>query len=148
MSIDPKELEGFKQICQKICINIPPECVWHWDEKYNMAVIVLEESDAELVFFPLFKEFKNHWNFSSIGDADDAVNDYVHSKFGIMPGQALFTSHIIHDLILSVAWWPWGNDDRFSMRVGLIPIKAGLGKHFAYQCLSRWLNISSVADQI
>jgi hypothetical protein len=67
------------------------------------------------------------------------VNNYVHSEFGMMPGQAFFTSHMVSNLVLGVAWWPWGRDDKVSMRVGLIPVKVKLSEDFARQCLSRWL---------
>ncbi len=139
MKINLSDLEPFSTICRKICLNIPDTYTWEWDQTRNMAAIVLEEDDAEMVFYPLFKEFRNHWNFSSIGEAADAVNEYVHSAFGMMPGQALFTSHMISNLVLGVAWWPWGSDDRVSMRVGLIPVKVKLSNDFVYRCLSNWL---------
>jgi hypothetical protein len=44
--------------------------------------------------------------------------------------------------VLGVAWWPWGNDDKVSMRVGLIPVNVELAEDFTFQCLSQWLAIS------
>lgn len=142
MTIELKSLAPFQEICRKICLNIPESYTWQWDKQRNMAVIILDEDDAEMVFYPLFKEFQNHWNFSSIGEAAQAVNEFVHAEFGLMPGQALFTSHMVNDLVLGVAWWPWGRDDKVSMRVALIPVKMELQKEFVHQCLSRWLNIA------
>lgn len=139
MKINLSDLKPFSKICSKICLNIPDTYRWKWDQKRRMAVIVLDEEDAEMVFYPLFKEFRNHWNFSSIDEAAEAVNNYVHSEFGMMPGQAFFTSHMVSNLVLGVAWWPWGKDDKVSMRVGLIPVKVKLSGDFARQCLSRWL---------
>ena len=144
MTIDLDTLAPFHKICTKICLNIPANYSWTWDETRNMAAIVLDEEDAELVFYPLFKEFQNHWNFSSISEADQAVNTFVHAEFGLLPGQALFTSHMLHDLVLGVAWWPWGRwcrEDKVSMRVGLIPVDIEVPDGFVYQCLSRWLEI-------
>jgi hypothetical protein len=141
MKIHLSELEPFKEICHKICLNIPSSCTWEWDQKRKMAAVVLEEEDAEMVFYPLFKEFRNHWNFASINDAAEAVNEYIHTEYGLMPGQVFFTSHMVCNLVLGVAWWPWGNNDKVSMRIGIIPIKTGLTDDFTYQCLSRWLNI-------
>ena len=98
-----------------------------------------------MVFYPLFKEFQNHWNFASISQADQAVNDFVHAEFGLMPGQALFTSRMVNNMVLGVAWWPWGSDDKVSMRVGLIPVNIDLQKDFVYQCLNQWLDIAETA---
>jgi hypothetical protein len=142
MEINISQLEPFKEICRKICLNMPPTYRWRWDQKRKMAVVVLEEEDAEMVFYPLFKEFRNHWNFSSINEAAEAVNAYIHSEYGLMPGQVFFTSHMVCNLVLGVAWWPWGNNDKVSMRVGLIPVNSRLSDEIAYQCLSRWLTIS------
>jgi hypothetical protein len=41
----------------------------------------------------------------------------------------------------------WGNADKVSMRVGLIPVKIDLPSGFAFQCLSQWLDIVDEADQ-
>lgn len=136
-------LEPFQEICRKICLNIPDSYAWEWDAQRKMAAIILEDEDAEMVFYPLFKEFRNHWNFSSIGEAADAVNDYIHSEYGLMPGQVFFTSHMVEQVVLGVAWWPWGNDDKVSMRVGLIPVNIDLPENFSHQCLSRWFGIPS-----
>jgi hypothetical protein len=135
-------LKPFQEICRKICLNIPVSYNWKWDTQRKMAAVILDDEDAEMVFYPLFKEFRNHWNFSSIGEATDAVNEYIHSEYGLMPGQVFFTSHTVHQIVLGVAWWPWGNDDKVSMRVGLIPVHIELPDPFAFQCLSRWFNIS------
>jgi len=141
MVIHSNALDPFQEICRKICLNIPPAYDWKWDRDRGMAVIVLAEEDAEIVFYPLFKEFCNHWNYASINEAGEAVNNYIHSEYGLMPGQVFFTSHMVDKVVLGVAWWPWGNDDKVSMRVGLIPVNIELPENFAFQCLSRWLKI-------
>jgi hypothetical protein len=146
MKISLSDLMPFKEICRRICLNIPPHYQWQWDARRTMAAVVLDGEDSDLVFFPLFKEFRQHWNFTSINDAAPAVNDYIHSQYGLMPGQILFTSQVVCSLVLGVAWWPWGDSQRVSMRVGLIPLNSKPSQVFAYQCLSRWLNIDTPAD--
>jgi hypothetical protein len=141
MELKTSSLDRFKEICRKICLNIPDSYRWHWDQQRNMAIIVLDEEDAEMVFYPLFKEFRNHWNFSSINEASEEVNNYIHTEYGLMPGQVFFTSYPVNNAVLGVAWWPWGDDDKVSMRVGLIPVSIDLPDNFAYQCLSQWLHI-------
>jgi hypothetical protein len=139
MEINVDDLVKFEEICRKICLNIPAACDWQWDEKRHMAVVVLEQENAELVFFPLFKEFQNHWNFDSTPEEAKAVSRFVDEKYGLMPGQVFFTSYVVSDLVLAVAWWPWGSDRKVSMRVGLIPVNHNtLGQTAVYQCLSRW----------
>ncbi len=136
------DLEPFKEICRKICLNIPDSYSWTWDQQRQMAVVVLDEEVAEMVFYPLFKEFRNHWNFASIDEAAEAVHEYIHAGYGLMPGQVFFTSHMVCNLVLGVAWWPWGESNKVSMRVGLIPVHTKLADDFPYQCLQRWLDIT------
>jgi hypothetical protein len=144
MKVTLDDLAPFKKICSRICLNIPDTYYWQWDKIREMAFLALEKEDAELVFFPLFKEFNHHWDFASNGDSDTVVAPRINSEFGLMPGQAFFSSRPICDLILFVAWWPWGQDDKISMRVGLIPASnKRLRQGVAFQCLSRWLDITS-----
>ena len=143
MKITLEDLAPFQEICRKICLNIPAGYAWGWDDKRHMAMVILEGEDAELVFFPLFKEFRHHWNFTSTPPENASIIEWVDSQFGLMPGQVLFTSYALHNLVLCVAWWPWGEDQKVSMRVGLIPVnKARLRDGVADQCLRCWLQIS------
>ena len=141
MELKVSSLDRFKEICRKICLNIPDTYRWHWDQQRNMAVIVLDENDAEMVFYPLFKEFCSHWNFSSINKASPELTDYIHTEYGLMPGQVFFTSYPVNNTVLGVAWWPWGDDEKVSMRVGLIPVGIDLPDDFAFQCLGQWMDI-------
>jgi hypothetical protein len=148
MRLKISDLAPFKEICRKICINIPPNYRWQWDEQRNMALMVLEDEDAELVFYPLLKEFKHNWGFSTSPPENESVCARVNGQFGLMPGQVLFTSHPLCNILLCVAWWPWGEDRKISMRIGLIPAaEINLRNDMAFQCLSRWLNIAPVPCQ-
>lgn len=140
MEVNLDDLVPFEEICRKINLNIPTTYIWRWDAKRHMAVVVLEEEDAELAFYPLFKEFQNHWNFDSAPEADKSVIALMDEKYGLMPGQVSFTSHVLSGLVLAVAWWPWGSERKVSMRIGLIPVDGKqMGPGVAHDCLNRWL---------
>ena len=143
MHIRLDELAAFKEICRKICLNIPPFYCWRWDTQRKMAVLVLDSEDAELVFYPLFKEFSYHWNFSSPAERALPITEQVTSTYGLLPGQVFFASNILHNLVLCAAWWPWGNEGKCSMRVGLIPVnRVRVKDDLSFQCLKRWLPIA------
>jgi hypothetical protein len=38
---------------------------------------------------------------------------------GLMAGQILFTSDPNRGVVLFCAWWPWGNGEKISIRIGL-----------------------------
>jgi hypothetical protein len=150
MQISMNDLADFAEMCRKICLNIPNTYRWNWDQERKMAVVNLNKEDAELVFFPLFKEFRHHWDFSSndqMAAASAAME--ITSKYGLMPGQVFFSSRPICELVLFVAWWPWGSQDKVSMRVGVMPAgKKRLQKNMEFACLSRWLKLDTKAPEI
>ncbi len=140
--VDLNELACFAEICEKICLNIPDSYSWEWDARRNMALMTLSLQDAELVFFPLFHEFKEHWNFSSPIQPEALIAKLLNAEYGLMPGQFFFTSRPIDDLVLFVAWWPWGGSDKVSMRVGLYSLVTNKpDPDLALTCLARWLRI-------
>jgi hypothetical protein len=144
MQISLNDLADFAEMCRKICLNIPDAYQWRWDQRREMAVITLDKEDAELVFFPLFKEFTHHWDFSSCDQNGATGAMEINSRYGLMPGQAFFSSRPLCGLVMFVAWWPWGKHDKVSMRVGLMPAgKQRFKGDVAYRCLSRWLKLSS-----
>jgi hypothetical protein len=142
MTVDHENFDSFKDICWRICLNIPESASWQWDHQRDMALITLEKQDAELVFLPLVKEFKEHWNFMSPAEAETLTSRLISSEYGLMPGQSFFISRPIDDWVLFVAWWPWGKAERVSMRVGLfalVPEKAGDGRTRTW--LKQWLQV-------
>ena len=113
-----------------------------------MALMTLNLQDAELVFFPLFQEFREHWNFSSPIQPETLVSKLLNAEYGLMPGQFFFTSRPIRDLVLFVAWWPWGNADKVSMRVGLFSLATdNTDPSLARSCLALWLRIPGLAQK-
>lgn len=143
MRVKLEDFAAFKEICRKICLNIPSSCQWQWDSERKMAMIVLNNEDAELVFFPLFKEFKHYWNCASPTDDMEHVTELINAEYGLLPGQVFFTSYPLHNLVLCAAWWPWGSNGNTSMRLGLLPIKqVRLSDDFAFNCLRCWLKIA------
>jgi hypothetical protein len=144
MPVDMDKLAPFKEICRKICLNIPHNASWQWDHKRVMALVTLEQQDADLVFFPLVKEFELHRKFTSPETTETPISRLISSEYGILPGQSFFISLPINDLVLFVAWWPRGKTGRISMRVGLFPLSAEKIDHAAMlNCLKNWLPMGS-----
>ena len=142
MLIDYSKFADFADICEKICLNIPEGYAWQWDDRRHMALVTLAQQDAELVFFPLFREFRDHWDFNAPVQPEILIARLLNSEYGLMPGQFFFTSRPIEDLVLFVAWWPWGSQDKVSMRVGLFSLEHNRSDPaVAAACLCRWLGI-------
>jgi len=114
-------LEKFKAICNRIGLNIPTSNRWAWDHNYNHALVVFDKEDLELILLPITLEFEQKWDFATIDDSSRLVNSFIQSGFGLMPGQNLFIAADDNaaGLLLYATCWPWGNGNKFSLRVGI-----------------------------
>ena len=116
------DLDALGNICQRISLNIPKNSPWRWDKEFNLALAVIDRKDEIMVELPLTLEFSHKWDFTTIDDADASVRDYFQSGFGIVPGQKVFTMDPVNGVVLYTAWWPWGDDARISLRLGLVSV--------------------------
>ncbi len=139
--MQPQRFPKFADICAKISMNLPEESAWHWDEPFGTALVAFEKSDADLVLFPLIKEFDRHWDFSSLPGASGPFFDYFQSAFGVIPGQRIFTTGNSAGWTLFAVWWPWGDDITVSLRVGLFPAVGSDTNRKQIKCnLSCWFH--------
>ena len=137
-------MNNLKTICERISLNIPDEDKWRWDDHFKTALVTFEKKDMELIFFPIMQEFAKQWDFVSIDQAEGAFFKYFNDRFGLVPGQKIFTTEDDTGVILFATWWPWGDDLRFSLRVGLYANgQKGLDdKHIKF-CLTKWFNLEN-----
>ena len=136
------DLDALEDICQRISLNIPEKCPWRWDKEFNLALSVIDRQDEIMVELPLTLEFSHKWDFATINHADSAIRDYFQAGFGIVPGQKLFTMDPVNDVVLYAAWWPWGDDERISLRLGLVSVSdEKLDNAEIKRLICRWLNL-------
>lgn len=140
------ELEKFKNICNRIALNIPAGCQWGWDDKFGHALVVFDKEDLELILLPVALEFEQKWDFATIDGSAAMISEFVHSGFGLMPGQDFFIAQDAEhrDLILYATCWPWGDGDNFSLRVGIFCSQRDtLDSRQIRDCLTAWLPIAA-----
>lgn len=135
-------LDKFREISQRVSLNITGKAPWRWDKQANLALAVIERQDDVMIELPLTLEFPNKWDFSTIDDADEAIRNFFQVGFGLIPGQKLFATHPVDGKVLYVAWWPWGDDARISLRMGLFSVSGEkLEDEKVRALLCNWLNI-------
>ncbi|MBA4366028.1 MAG: hypothetical protein C0403_00110 [Desulfobacterium sp.] len=136
------DLTHFKQICNKVRDSIPSPYTSSWDEDFQVIRIVFHKTEKEPLLQTLMKEFPHQWDFTSIDTASDFIDNFINSIFGIIPGQILFTSSETTAPILFAVWWPWGNEDYISLRVGIYPNEEPyFSKKEIQNKLSDWFNL-------
>jgi hypothetical protein len=137
-----KNLEAYETVCQRISLNIPDNCPWRWDREFNLALTVISRKDEITVELPLTLEFSHKWDFASIEDAEKPIVDFFQTGFGVVPGQKLFTMDPVDGVVLYAAWWPWGDDEKISLRIGLLSLSGEkLDNALAKQLICKWLDL-------
>lgn len=136
------DLDALATICQRISLNLPENSPWRWDREFNLALAVIDKQDAIVVELPLTLEFTHKWDFTTINDAEAAIREFFQAGFGIVPGQKVFTMDPLNGVVLYAAWWPWGDDARISLRLGLAAVGGEkLANREAKRLICRWLNL-------
>jgi len=136
------DLDALETVCRRVSLNIPDHCPWRWDKEFNLALTVIDRQDEIMIELPMTLEFDHKWDFATINDADAPVRDFFQSGFGVVPGQKLFTMDPVQGVVLFAAWWPWGDDERISLRLGLVSIAdQKLGGQEAKRLICGWLRI-------
>lgn len=137
-----EDLEPLESICQRISLNIPKKSPWQWDKEFNLALAVIDRQDEIMVELPLSLEFAHKWDFTTINNADAPIRDYFQAGFGIVPGQKLFTMDPVNGVVLYAAWWPWGDDEQISLRLGLVSVsEKKLTNADVKSLICSWLNL-------
>ncbi|MGD9017142.1 MAG: hypothetical protein PVH30_07145 [Desulfobacterales bacterium] len=136
-------IEKFASICKRISLNLPSNARWAWDERFNLALVVFEEKDYDLVHMPIILEFEHRWDYFSLPGAFDLLKDHAVNAFGLIPGQEIFTATGTtgDGTFLFATLWPWGDGNRFSLRVGIISPLLDLETTRCH--LVDWLKISN-----
>jgi len=95
-----------------------------------------------MIELPLTLEFSNKWDFATINDAEAPIRDFFQAGFGVVPGQKVFTTDPVNGVVLFAAWWPWGDDERISLRLGLVSLSdQKLENAEVKDLICSWLNL-------
>ena len=124
MSVE--SIKKFEAICSLIIRNIPSDYTWKWkwDEEFSTALIVFDQKDADAVFSTISSGFDRHWDFSTLEESEDHIKSFLNSAFGMVPGQRIFAAEDPSGEVLLAAWWPWGNGEKISLRIGIFSPEA------------------------
>lgn len=135
-------MEEFKQTCGRILGSLPFSYEWHWDDALQVVRVSFDDGRAHEVWQTLKAEFDQEWDFFSIAEARQSLGNYLASAAGIFPGQTVFTLEGQSGDILFALWWPWGEEDKTSLRVGVF-CRDGENVHTddLEKCLTTWFAV-------
>jgi len=92
---------------------------WEWDEKLNIPLVEVAKKHADQVKELLTEEFEFSWSVESLASAPKAIQEISQALSGMRGNQMLFTTNPESGAILFASWWPWTNNEKVSVRIGL-----------------------------
>jgi hypothetical protein len=90
---------------------------WEWEESSAAALAQFESQHDGKVLALVTELLPHSWDQIEIKTAPEPVRHVSGVWGGLMAGQRLFVRDPEIEPMLFAAWWPWGNREKFSLRV-------------------------------
>lgn len=92
---------------------------WKWDPRFETVLAEFSVSEQEKVIQIIKTHMGDIWDGGNFQQAPEIIKIVIKFFGGIHPGQELFTTQTDRDDLLICAWWPWGNQQTISIRLGV-----------------------------
>ncbi len=105
--------------CQRIIKILEGQLSWKWDERFGTALAEFSTSDEKSIRTAMKTHLGDVWADDNSETAPESIQTIIHYFGGLNPGQKLFASTPDKNDIILCAWWPWGNGQSISIRLGV-----------------------------
>ena len=103
---------------QELAASFRDVVEWQWDGRFKTALAEFPIDRKGEVLGLLEKHLVSRWDAASAVEAPEVVREILKTLGGLMSGQLLLLSDIEKPAFLFCAWWPWGNGQKISIRIG------------------------------
>ncbi len=110
--------------CKNLLEDSKGTLSWSWDDRFQAVLAQFTLDSKDKVMAMLDQHIGTKWDHTNISQSPKPVAVLSNELGGIRPGQLLYTTDPNQDTILFGAWWPWGNGQTISIRIG--PIGKGV----------------------
>ena len=93
---------------------------WEWDHKFDAVLSNFPVTKKGKALSVLKRNFLYHFDEKKIKKAEANIKGIADALGGIRGGQLLFMSEPERNILMFGAWWPWNNQDKISIRLGLV----------------------------
>jgi hypothetical protein len=107
------------KVCRELSSAFQGTLTWKWDSRFETVLAEFGVDKKDNIRATLEQHLSAAWDSANVGNAPDTVRVIKDDLGGLMAGQILFTSDPNRGVVLFCAWWPWGNGEKISIRVGL-----------------------------
>lgn len=117
-----ENIQVHEATCKSIVAGIQDPCSWSWDDRFGAVLTQCDTEQSSHLHQLLREHFPPAWTPSNCTGAPSRIGEIAETLGGIQQGQELFlTDTNQHEMVLGVAWWPWGNGQCVSFRFFLWP---------------------------
>jgi hypothetical protein len=95
---------------------------WSWDPRLLCVTSSFTTEQEPAARAATQIALQNEWNAATIVRAPQALRDVVERAGGIRQGQLAISTGPIAGLLAYGLWWPWGDGETISLRVGLADV--------------------------
>jgi len=115
MEDNKTELED---VCRELLNGFQGRLSWKWEDRFQVILATFGVDNRDDIRTVLGRSLEITWDSSNIESASEAVSVINRNFGGIRSGLQLFTSDPSQEAFIFCAWWPWGNGETISIRLG------------------------------
>jgi hypothetical protein len=116
--MDDANKSRVESACKELWIAFRGALSWKWDNRLETVLAEFDAGKKESIRAILERSLSITWDSSNIGDAPEIVREINRHLGGLRSGQLLFTSDPNREAFIFCAWWPWGDGETISIRIG------------------------------
>ena len=95
---------------------------WSWDPRLLCVTSSFTTEQEPAARTATKIALQNEWNAQTITRAPQQLRDVVERCGGVRQGQLVLSTGPINALMVFGLWWPWGDGETTSLRVGLADV--------------------------
>ncbi|HNR87975.1 MAG TPA: hypothetical protein PKM65_06515 [Spirochaetota bacterium] len=119
--MDDSTLSRFRGICTAVCAALPTGSEWQWDDRFEVGLASFDTSSREAMLAALRERFPLAIEAQTLKAAPKDIQKIIKDVFDLKAGQLVFAAEQESDAMLLAAWWPWGDGQTTSLRIGVYP---------------------------
>jgi hypothetical protein len=116
--VDDVDNSDSETICRTLASALRSTLSWKWDRRFETVLSEFSVERKTEIRTALEQSLGVTWDSANVGNAPAIVRGIDDLLGGLRPGQLLFTSDPKRSEVIFCAWWPWGNGQEISIRVG------------------------------
>ena len=114
------EMAEVEACCKQIMTDTRALLAWEWDEYIGAVLAKFDLKHANYIDRILSSCFASKWTAADVAKAPASVRRIADALGGLRETQRLYVTSAADKITAFGAWWPWGDEQTISIRIGLV----------------------------